>query len=159
MGFSPAGGKMTGASDVAVSNATSSDFLKFDASTQLWKNTDLTGYAALTTGGGSETVQSPAWAATLTLSLANANVFSVALTGNTTFAFTGATNSRACSFALYVRQDATGGRTVTWPTSVRWANATKPSSSTGASQLDIFVFESINGGTTWYGSLVGNNFA
>ncbi|MBL8121559.1 hypothetical protein JNM87_02310 [Candidatus Saccharibacteria bacterium] len=80
------------------------------------------------------------------------------LTGNVTFTFSGATNGKACSFSLYLKQDATGSRTVTWPGSVNWSGGA-PTISTGANQVDILVFESLDGGTNWYGSLVGTNFA
>jgi len=56
-----------------------------------------------------------------------------------------------------LHQDATGSRTVTWPGSVKWSGGA-PTLTTTASAVDILVFESLNGGTTWYGSLVGTNF-
>ena len=84
---------------------------------------------------------------------------SATLAGATTFTFTGATASTACSFGLYLTQDATGSRLVTWPASVRWSGGTAPTLSTAASAVDIVVFETINGGTVWYGSLVGTNFS
>ena len=115
---------------------------------------------ALATGGGVETLNAlGSGSGTRAIDLASGNVVSATLAGNTTFTFTGATASTACSFGLYLTQDGTGGRTVTWPASVRWAGGVAPTLSTGAGALDIVVFETINGGTTWYGSLVGNNFS
>ena len=93
-----------------------------------------------------------------TLNLANGNVFNITLTGNATFTFSGATSGQACSFSLYLRQNATGGRTVTWPGSVRWSGGA-PTLTTSANAVDILVFESLDGGTTWFGSLVGANFS
>lgn len=116
--------------------------------------------AARVTGGGAETVSTNATATgAVTLNLANGNVFNLTLTGNVTFTFSGATSGKACSFAAYIKQDTTGSRTVTWPASVKWAGGTAPTLSTAASSVDIVVFESLDGGTNWYGSLVGTAFA
>jgi len=38
MGFSPAGGSISGADDVAISNAADNQVLTYDSSTQLWRN-------------------------------------------------------------------------------------------------------------------------
>jgi len=43
MGFSPTGGNISGADDVAISNPVSSQVLAYDATTQLWKNANSTG--------------------------------------------------------------------------------------------------------------------
>lgn len=116
--------------------------------------------AARVTGGGLETVSTNATATgAVQLDLANGNVFNLTLTGNVTFTFTGATNGRACSFAIYLKQDATGNRTVSWPGSAKWAGGTPPTLSTAANAVDIVVFETLNNGTAWYGSLVGIAFA
>lgn len=109
--------------------------------------------------GGQETVSTNASATgAVTLNLTNGNVFSLTLTGNASFTFSGATAGKACSFTVYLKQDSTGSRTVTWPASVKWANGVAPTISTASNAVDIVVFESIDGGTIWYGSLVGVAF-
>ena len=113
---------------------------------------------ALAASGGRETVATANASGATTLNLASGNVFNITLTGNTTFTFSGATNGTACSFALYLRQDGTGSRTTTWPGSVKWPAGTAPTLTTTASAVDLLVFESIDGGTTWFGSLAGANF-
>jgi len=114
---------------------------------------------ALATGGGLETISTNTTATgAVTLNLANGNVFSLTLTGNVTFTFSGATSGKACSFGLYLKQDATGNRTVTWPGSAKWPGGVAPILSSTTNATDILIFESIDGGTTWYGSLVGANF-
>ncbi|PID30170.1 hypothetical protein CR983_03140 [Candidatus Saccharibacteria bacterium] len=80
------------------------------------------------------------------------------LTGNTTLSVTGAEAGKACAFTLYVKQDGTGSRTLSLPT-IKWAGGTVPSISTNANAVDVFVIETLDGGSTWYGSLVGNNFS
>lgn len=166
MGFNPSGGKIQNATDVGLgANNTypptvDGQFLGYSKEDGLWENMPLTGFAALPTGGGVETLSTNNTASgTVTLNLANGNVFNVTLTGNVTFVFSGA-SAGACSFGLYLHQDGTGGRTITWPSSVKWANGgIVPTASTGASQVDVYVFETFNSGTSWYGSQVGANFS
>ena len=42
-----------------------------------------------------------------------------------------------CLIWLYVTQDATGSRTVTWPSTFRWPAATAPTLTTTASKTDL----------------------
>lgn len=154
------GGTLNTATDVALDNIASNQYLQWNSGTSKWNNTGLQGKAALTTGGGIETLNAlGSGSGTRSINLASGNVVSATLSGNTTFTFTGATAGTACSFGLYLTQDGTGGRTVTWPLSVKWAGGTAPTLSTAANNVDILVFETIDGGTTWYGSLVGANFS
>ncbi len=151
---------ISGLDDVFFSAPATNHYLGYDGSTAKWNNIPLTGKVALATGGGVETLNAlGSGNGTRAINLANGNVVSATLTGNTTFTFSGATASTACSFGLYLTQDGTGNRTVTWPASVKWAGGTAPTLSTGASNIDVLVFETINGGTTWFGSLVGTNFS
>lgn len=160
MAFAGDNRTVSGAEDVFLSGLATNQYFGYDTSTSKWINTSLTGRVALATSGGSETVSTNATATgAVTLNLTNGNVFNITTTGNVTFTFSGATSGRACSFALYLRQDGTGSRTVKWPASVKWAGGSVPTRTTTASSLDIFVFESIDGGTNWYGSLVGAAFA
>lgn len=105
-------------------------------------------------GGGKEKSNTnTAAGATPSINLANGNVHDVKLTAAATFTFTGATSGVACSFSLYLRQDATGGRTTTWPASVKWPGGVAPTLSTAANKVDLLVFTTLDGGTTWYGGL------
>ena len=115
------------------------------------------GDAALATKGGAEAVQTLTSTANTTLNLNNANVFDLTLgVTATTLQVSNATAGKACSFALYLRQGA-GGRMVTWPAGTKWSGGA-PTLSTAANAVDIVVLESIDGGSTWFGSLVGTNF-
>lgn len=157
MPFSGSGSTISSATDVFFSSPTTGKVLTYNASTLKWVDGSA---PALATGGGVETLNALGNSTgAKTINLASGNVVSATLTGNVTFTFTGATASTACSFGLYLTQDATGSRTVTWPGSVKWAGGTAPTLSTAASSVDILVFETINGGTTWFGSLVGTNFS
>ena len=91
------------------------------------------------------------------LNVSSAAVFGVTLTGNVTFSFTGASVS-GIAFGLYVTQDATGNRVITWPVSVVWPGGSVPTQTLNAAATDAYVFETFNGGATWYGGQSGANF-
>lgn len=111
-------------------------------------------------GGGLEKISNvTAAGGTVDLDLANGNVFNVTMNASSTFNFKGATGTttNASSFTVYLKMSA-ANLTATWPTpSVKWSGGA-PTLSTTSGATDILVFETINGGTTWYGSLVGTNF-
>lgn len=89
----------------------------------------------------------------ITLSLVNGTVQIITLTGNATI--TMPTVAVGKSFILFLRQDATGSRSVTW-TTVNWAGATAPTITGTASKQDIYSF--FSDGTSWYGVTVGQNY-
>ena len=73
-------------------------------------------------------------------------------TGTTTFTFSNPTASdELCGFTLTLTNG--GSQTVNWPASVDWAAATAPTLT--AAGVDVLVFYTIDGGTTWYGFLSG----
>ena len=85
-----------------------------------------------------------------TLDYSLSNVFDYTLAGNTTFTFTNPPASgKAGTMTVIVRQGATL-RTVTWPASVDWNGATL---TMFANSVNIFTFLTVNGGTTWYGTV------
>jgi len=57
---------------------------------------------------------------------------------NDVFTFTAPTNPG--NFMLWLIQDATGSRTITWPATVRWPGGTAPTLSTAANAVDIVSF-------------------
>jgi hypothetical protein len=89
------------------------------------------------------------------------NVFSHTLTEATTFTFSNPPASgTAFGFTLKVVQDSSAsGFAVTWPSAVDWAAATAPTLTATASAVDVFVFFTHNGGTTWYGFTAGQALA
>lgn len=115
--------------------------------------------AVSVTDGGKEAVNTvSASGATPSISLANGNVQMVTLTANATLTLSGSTNGVACSLSLYLKQDGTGGRTITWPAAVKWPNGVAPSLSSGANKIDLVVLETLDGGTTWFGALAGADY-
>lgn len=65
---------------------------------------------------------------------------------------------RVYSMTLFINQDATGSRTISWPVSVKWPNSTVPVLTTTANKTDIITLITHNGGSTWYGVEAGQNF-
>jgi hypothetical protein len=92
-----------------------------------------------------------------TVNCRDGNVFTHVLTENTTFTFSNPPASgRAFGFTLKIVQDASAsGYTVTWPASVDWPSATAPTLTATASAVDVFVFYTHDGGTTFYGFVAG----
>lgn len=85
------------------------------------------------------------------------NTFMHTLTENTTFTFSNPPASgTAYTMTIEIIQDASAsGYTVTWPASVDWPAATAPTLTGDASAVDVFVFTTRDGGTTWYGFTAG----
>ena len=89
----------------------------------------------------------------ITLALTNGTVQIITLTGNATITMPTATSGK--SFIMYLKQDATGSRTVTWST-VKWAGGTAPTITSTASRQDILSFFADS--SNWYGCVVGQNY-
>ena len=94
-----------------------------------------------------------------TINLSIATNFVHDLTGNTNYAFSSpASTGNASSFTLKTIQDSTA-RTITWPSTVDWAGGTAPTLTATANGVDVFVFYTIDGGTTYYGFTAGQAMA
>lgn len=89
----------------------------------------------------------------ITLNLANGTVQIITLTGNATITMPTAVSGK--SFVMFLKQDATGSRTVTW-TTVKWPSGTAPTITSTASKQDIYSF--FSDGTNWYGATIGQNY-
>jgi hypothetical protein len=62
---------------------------------------------------------------------------------------------------FYVRftQDATGGRTITWPSTIKWAGGTAPTMTPTANKSDLYFFMGdATVGSTWLGVVLGQNY-
>jgi hypothetical protein len=96
-----------------------------------------------------------------TINLSNGTFVTATLTENCTFTFQmGAATAGAISFSVFLRNDATAGRSITWHPSgtVKWTNGTQPVRTTTANAADIWSFFTVDGGATWYGSISVYNF-
>ena len=74
----------------------------------------------------------------LTLNLSNNNKFEVALTGNVTLTLSGGNNGQ--SFQIEFIQGGSGSYTVTYATTVKWANKTQPTLTTAVGGIDLLSF-------------------
>jgi hypothetical protein len=83
--------------------------------------------------------------ATVSFDLNCAHVHQVTLGGNRTLALLNV--SVGLWFRLFLNQDATGSRTVTWFSTVRWAGGSPPTLTTTASKTDMFDFVCIATGS------------
>ncbi len=92
-----------------------------------------------------------------TLNLSSGTVFTVTLTGNATLTVSNPTN--VSSFMLILTNDGTAGRTVTFAggSFVFPGGAATLSRTTASNGVDVWVFFSPNGGTTWYGNIAMKN--
>jgi hypothetical protein len=116
--------------------------------------TNKTVEAGTFTNGYTEETVTADTSTAYTIDLANGSVQILTLTGNCTFTFPTATAGQ--SFILLLKQDGTGGRTVTWPASVEWPGATAPTITSTASKMDKLVFTAAD--SNWYGSVAGQNY-
>ena len=116
--------------------------------------TNKTVEAGTFTNGYTEEVATANTSTAYTIDLAGGSVQILTLTGNCTFTFPTATAGQ--SFILLLKQDGTGGRTVTWPASVEWPGATAPTITSTASKMDKLVFTAAD--SNWYGSVAGQSY-
>lgn len=100
-------------------------------------------------------VETPAVANTGTAyTITDRSLHDLTLTGNCTFTFPALTAGK--QFTILLKQDGTGSRTVTWPSSVRWAGGTAPTITATATKTDVLSF--IADGTYWLGFVGGQNY-
>ena len=125
--------------DITVTNLTASGNITASGTIEGAYNE---GYTAITSSGGAAT-----------LDLSTGNYFSHTLSEATTYTFSNPPASgTAFTFTLELKQDASGSSyATTWPASVDWAGGVEAVDSTGANDVDILVFTTRDGGTTYFG--------
>ena len=140
-----------------IFKATTGSIISYAGGTEKFK-VDTTGIVV--SGGISEeitTITSSSNAATLDQDTATNFVHD--LTENVTYTFTnGGVAGTVRSFTLKIIQDSSA-RTITWPASVDWAGGTAPTLSTGNNDVDVFVFITYDGGSTYYGFTAGQDLS
>lgn len=110
-------------------------------------NPVLTGYTEAEVANTSAT-------GTWTMDCTAANFFDLTLTGNITISPSNVPPStRMWAGTIVAKQDATGGRTITWPTGTKWPGGVVPPATTTANAIDIWSLMTYDGGSTWIGSL------
>lgn len=101
------------------------------------------------------TSYTPEAAATATLNLTTGNIHSITMPeGNITIAISNEAVGQC--FLIEITQDATGSRTVTWFSTIRWTGGSAPTLTTTANKRDVFGFR-VTGTDTYDGYIVGMN--
>jgi hypothetical protein len=110
-------------------------------------NPTLTGYTE-------SEVSNTAVTGTYTLSCVASNFWDLTLTGNTTISPTGVPPAtRMWAGTIVAKQDATGGRTITWPAGSKYPGGVAPPATTTANAIDVWSLMTYDGGTSWIVSL------
>jgi hypothetical protein len=110
--------------------------------------------AATFTGGAQTTPSAVTFSATaMTVDCALSNVFATTFTANVTTAPTISNPRNGQTINWFITQDATGNRTMTWPTSFRWPTGATRTLSTAANSVDLLVATYMSSTGFWYASL------
>ena len=95
----------------------------------------------------------------VSLNLRLGDNFSHDLTEATTVSFANpAASGKVSTATLRVIQGSTA-RVITWHSSIKWAGDEAPTLSTGDDDVDIFVFYTVDAGTTYYGFTAGQDMS
>jgi hypothetical protein len=88
------------------------------------------------------------------------NSFSHTLTESTAFTFSNPPASgTSYTMSIEIKQDASAsGFTAGWPIAVQWPDSTAPTLTDLANSVDVFVFTTRDGGTTWLGFTASQNY-
>jgi hypothetical protein len=110
--------------------------------------------------GWSDTKNAPSFSATPTIDCAVGNSYAVTLTTDiTSVAFSNVPAAgNVFTLTMFLTQDSTGARTITWPASVKWSGGAAAVLTTTPTKTDIIQLVTHDGGTTWYATVVGMNF-
>jgi hypothetical protein len=92
----------------------------------------------------------------VTLDLSTANNFRRQFNSSPTITFTNPPASNAFGFTLVTVN--AGAYAPTWPANIDWVNGPNAPVLTGSGGVDVLVFYTFNGGTTYYGFVGGKNF-
>ena len=107
-----------------------------------------------TVTASTQTVVADSDGATITFDLDAGNVHTVTLGGNRILALSNADTGQY--FVIELTQDATGSRTVTWFTTIKWVDGVAPVLTTTAAKKDVFGFR-CTGANTYDGYIIGQN--
>jgi len=92
---------------------------------------------------------------TATLDVSQSNIHSITMpAGNITIAISNETVGQC--FLVEITQDGTGGRLVTWFSTIKWAGGSAPTLTTTGGKKDVFGFR-VTGADTYDGFIVGLN--
>ena len=82
----------------------------------------------------------------------NANIHELTLTGNITSLIIDnpPTSANVGNITIIIKQDAIGGRTISWPSSFKWSGGEEPSLTTDAHSIDTVNIYTTDGGSNYY---------
>jgi hypothetical protein len=95
------------------------------------------------TSGSAQTVSFPA---------NGSAAYDITLTANCTITVSGGTAGQMQQITVFLRQDATAGRTPTFPAGVRWSGGAPPAFNTTAGRIDVVTLTTPDAGATVFGS-------
>jgi len=111
--------------------------------------------ALVSTGAAHTPTVSVTFSATaMVINCALSNVFATTFTTNVTTAPTLSNPSDGQTINWFITQDATGSRTMTWPTSFKWPSAAAGVLSTAANAVDLVVATYRSATGFWYVSII-----
>lgn len=118
----------------------------------------LTGSPTSASGVWRESFTAVTGSGATTINPALTKLIILTLSANTTLTISSPANTQNDSrrFKLMVKQDASGGRTLSWPT-IKWPGGSAPTVSSAANAVDVFEF--FFQGSSWYGIRVGTALA
>ena len=149
--------------DTQVTNSTnhisaSTNIHGVGAGNDIASDADIATHAALEVGvhgNASPIVHTPVSGNTATLNLTAGKIHDITMpAGNITIAVSNEVNGQI--FSIRVLQDGTGSRTVTWFSTIKWADDSAPTLTTDANKADTFIFR-VTGTDTYDGFIVGQN--
>jgi len=88
----------------------------------------------------------------LAASATGSRSYDITLSANCTLTLSGGAAGQQQSVTVYLRQDSTAGRVVTLPGGIKWPGGGAPTPNTVAGVIDVFTFNTPDGGITWFGS-------
>ena len=136
--FTTSGGTITGTTTLSANIVMANNNIT---------NPTLTGYTE-------SEISNTAVTGTYSLNCVASNFWDLTLTGNTTISPTGVPPStRMWAGTIVAKQDATGGRTITWPAGSKYPSGVVPPATTTANAIDIWSLMTYDGGTSWIVSL------
>jgi hypothetical protein len=95
---------------------------------------------------------------TQTLNLHSGNIFQIKPNGAITIAFSNIPTS-GTFVGVLIRHEGDGtARTYTWPANTKWAYGEQPAFTSTNGKFDIVSLFTYNGGTNWFGQIIGQNY-
>lgn len=94
---------------------------------------------------------------TYNIDLSLGNVFDLTLNTSTTFTFTNSPASGVMQSATIILRQGTGGSKTATFTNAKYTDGQVVPLSTGAGQIDVMTFFTVNGGSFWFGTFAMAN--